>query len=391
MAKVSVRVFRGLDEFLTLRDIWDVLLERSASSNVFLSWKWISTWCRVYLEHRQVFALAVYVDDEPVAIAPWWSDTRRIAGLVPLRTIRFMGSGDVCSDYLDIIVRKDLDADGLRPLWQELFGPLRSEWDVIEYSDTLAGSAPLSYFYHWAGEDDRCLSRRIDRITICPYLALPPAVDEFRAGLSGTRRYALNRTRRYFEDTGPVEFRYSRSPEDVVDALSRLRALNTRSWQERGQPGSFATERFVRFHNEVAQSLLQAGRLVLCSLWVGQNYLGGFYGFQHDDVLYFYIMSVERSDENRVNAGDLLLAEVMEEAIRRGCREFDFLRGDESYKYRWTGTDRRTSTLILHNKSWGAALDSVFSSAREATRSVVKVLARSISGTSPHATPSPRS
>ncbi len=376
MSMVSLRLIRNLHELEALRDHWDVLLKRSASDNLFLSWEWISTWSRVYLKGDHLFVIVVYEGEEPVAIAPWWQEERRLAGFSTLRRLRFLGTGNVCSDYLDIIVRTDQHSQWLRPIWQELFGPLRSQWDVIEYSDTPAGSEALTCFYRWADEDDRCLTRRVNQITTCPYLSLPATAEEFRGSLSATKRYALSRSRRHFDARGSVTFRYSDCAHEVSATMDRLRTLNTRSWTERGHSGSFATDKFIRFHNEVAQSMLGVRSLVLCSLWVDESYLGSFYGFQHGHVLYYYIMSVERSDENHVNAGDLLLAECMEEGVRRGCSEFDFLRGDESYKYRWTRTHRQNLSLNFYNRSARAALDLTTQSSRDVARICAKVFAR---------------
>ena len=387
MSTVSVRLIRKLDELEGLRDIWDVLLKRSASDNLFLSWEWISTWSRVYLKGDELFVIVVYEGEEIVAIAPWWLDKQRVAGLFALRKLRFLGTGDVCSDYLDIIVDPNGHDEWLRAIWDQLFGPLRKEWDVWDYSDVPANSKALLRLYRWADDDDRCLTRQIKAMTICPYLNLPANEHELVARLSGHHRYAINSSRRLLEKRGAVTFRFCERSADVLSEMQRLRDLNTRIWTERGHSGSFVNDNFVRFHDEVAQSMLRAGRLVLCSLRINDSHVGSFYGLQHGHVLYYYIMSVEKSHGNRINAGDLLLTECMLESIRRGCLEFDFLRGDESYKYRWTQTDRRNLGLSIYNKRLGAALDIVAHSSRDAARSGAKVLARSLAATPKNTSP----
>ena len=44
--------------------------------------------------------------------------------------------------------------------------------------------------------------------------------------------------------------------------------------------------------------------------------------------------------------GLVLIGRALEEAVERGGSEFDFLRGDEPYKRRWTGLRRRTWGLL---------------------------------------------
>jgi CelD/BcsL family acetyltransferase involved in cellulose biosynthesis len=87
-------------------------------------------------------------------------------------------------------------------------------------------------------------------------------------------------------------------------------------------------------------------------------------------------MSVEKSDMKRVNTGDLLLSQCMEEGIRRGCREFDFLRGAEPYKYRWTDTERRLLTVLIYNRKRAALLSLLVQNTSRSLKAVGKFLLR---------------
>jgi CelD/BcsL family acetyltransferase involved in cellulose biosynthesis len=354
MSRISCRVIRTLDELQAFSDVWNPLLERSPNNTVFLTWEWISTWCKAYLKGDEPFVVVVECDGKLVAIAPLWRERVRVAGFVSVRRLRFLGTGDVCSDYLDVIADVDNHDEWLRAIWDQLFGPLRGEWDIWDYSDVPSDSRALARFYRWGDEDDRSMAREIVGMTVCPYMPLPKT--GLVGGLSKKRRYAVNHSRQLLEQQGALTFHHCLDPADVEPELRRLAELNTRIWTERGHKGSFATEEFGRFHSIIADEMLAKERLLLCSLWSGDRYLGAFYGFVYNRVLSYYIMSVEQGRESRANVGDVLLLACMEEAIRRGCCELDFLRGDEYYKYLWTRTDRRNITISFSNKTAGAAL-----------------------------------
>ncbi len=371
---VSTRVFRTLAELQQLAGSWNDLLERSMNDNVFLTWEWISTWAATYLSGSELFVIAVYDDGSPVAIAPLWLQRRRTAGAFPVRVLRFLGSSGVCSDYLDVIVQKKGYATWLDAIWNHLFGKLRSQWDILEYADAPSDSKPLAQFYRSADEDERCLARQIVRTELCPYMTLPDRADQLLTRVSRTRRYTINHSRKRLSELGELHIRTCEHPDQVSETLARLKDLNTRSWRERGQPGSFSTSEFTRFHSNMAEISLQRNWLLLCSLWVGGQYLGSFYGFAYHGVLYFYIMSVEKSDEKRVNTGDVLLSHCMEEGIRRGCRTFDFLRGDEPYKYRWTESDHRLLTLQIHNRRPAALFSLVFENTVRSVKAIGKII-----------------
>jgi CelD/BcsL family acetyltransferase involved in cellulose biosynthesis len=53
--------------------------------------------------------------------------------------------------------------------------------------------------------------------------------------------------------------------------------------------------------------------------------------------------------------GVLLIAHAIEEAIREGQQEFDFLRGNEPYKYLWGAQDSSTWQRTLSHPARDAA------------------------------------
>jgi CelD/BcsL family acetyltransferase involved in cellulose biosynthesis len=53
----------------------------------------------------------------------------------------------------------------------------------------------------------------------------------------------------------------------------------------------------------------------------------------------------------RFSPGTVLFSYCIRRAIEEGMEEFDFLQGDESYKYSWTKTARTNLEIRIFNKS----------------------------------------
>jgi CelD/BcsL family acetyltransferase involved in cellulose biosynthesis len=75
------------------------------------------------------------------------------------------------------------------------------------------------------------------------------------------------------------------------------------------------------------------------------------YGFFLGRRLFYYQSGFDPAwSPHGVSA--ILLAYIMEDAIERlGATEFDFLRGQENYKYFWTDVNRKTEGLFLWGRS----------------------------------------
>jgi CelD/BcsL family acetyltransferase involved in cellulose biosynthesis len=78
------------------------------------------------------------------------------------------------------------------------------------------------------------------------------------------------------------------------------------------------------------------------------------YCFSFGGVGYYYLGGFD-PHLSRHSVGTLLTAHAMEQAILENCREFDFLRGQEPYKYRWGCINRVNYRLALPGRGIWAA------------------------------------
>src|SRR3954462_1952867 len=92
--------------FRALREEWSELLTDSPSNAPFLTWEWLHTWWTHLGGRRELFVLAVPASGRLVALAPLTRRRQWAAGIVPLGVLEMLGSDRLCSDYLDLIVRR---------------------------------------------------------------------------------------------------------------------------------------------------------------------------------------------------------------------------------------------------------------------------------------------
>jgi len=345
-----VKTIRSFGELKKLSTNWDSLLAQSTENNFFQTWSWTRNWIEAYHCEQKLLCLTAYDSGQLIAIAPLYVDVITFSGLFKLKVLRFLGSGEVCSDHLDFILRRKGAEQAFKSFWDQLFGPLKKKWDMFEYHDIPQDSLAQRLVYGLAQSDDRCIQLEIQAYSVCPYIALPKTWEEYLESLSANQRRALKVSTNLLSERGTLELRFCENEASLEEEIPRLIELNRRSWNQRGQPGSFKSEEFREFHWRLARESLAQGRLFLCSLWLEEQHIGSLYGFQHDDKIYYYVIAVERDSDNRISVGRVLLAQCIEEAIRRGCCEFDLLRGDEDYKYHWTKLYRKNLMMTLYNR-----------------------------------------
>jgi CelD/BcsL family acetyltransferase involved in cellulose biosynthesis len=348
---LQVKVLRSSAEFKELSGLWDLFLDRSLTNPYSLSWPWLTHWLDIYLEDNPLLSIAVFDEDKLVGFAPLWVKRQRQLGIGTLKILRFIGSEEVCTDHLDLIVaRKNTDAI-CATIWEHLYGPLRKEWDIWEYNYVPSDSKVLHSLFQLGNHDNRCLAMTVTGYTICVYVTLPDSWEAYRTSLSRNSRGMLKASTELVEKAGQLGFRVCDRVEDVKEFMEIHIALHRKSWNDRGLPGSFSTEKFRRFHRELCEDLVAKGKLFLCLLEFNGAPVGSSYGFEHNKVMCYYTLGVERDIVPKASLGRIHLGKCIEGAIQRGCREFDMLRGFEDYKYSWTDTERRELLVTIHNRT----------------------------------------
>ncbi|HET7875391.1 MAG TPA: GNAT family N-acetyltransferase [Methylomirabilota bacterium] len=295
---------------------WNRLLEGARAGSVFMTWQWQSCWARAF------------TGDHGLQILSVTDEGGGLAGVLPLfeaepRRLRILGGVDV-SDYLDVIAR----ADGEEEVWHALLqhrAAQAGEWDL---HCIRAGSPTLRVVPGLAGSYG--LSARVEREERCPVLALPGSWDEYLGRLGGKDRHELRRKMRRLERELPGARACSHATAEGWDeAMTRFFALHRRS---KAGKARFMDERMEHFFRDATRALAEAGWARLWFLeWEGAA-LATFLCFEWGGSVGLYNSGFDPA-RAALAPGIVLLAHVIRDAIERGIPTFDFLRGEEPYKY----------------------------------------------------------
>ncbi|MFN3650148.1 MAG: GNAT family N-acetyltransferase [Armatimonadota bacterium] len=310
---------------------WWELWGRTPGATPFQSPAWLLPWWR-HLGRGRLLTLAWRAEGRLVGLAAFTLSASPGLPLrrLPLRRLRLLGCGH--SDYLDLLVAPGWEAPVLASLAEWL--DQGEGWDCCD-------------FRHLRPESPLLLRPELGSGSVqetCPYLPLPPCDESWEDTLPRGLREGLRYSRRRLARESGLELLSVREV-GLQPCLERFFQLHARRWRSRGLPGSFAGERVRRFHREAAEALEARGLLRLYLLRIGGRDAAAFYGFQSGDRLYYYAGGLE-PELGKHGPGNLLIAHAAREAVREGARELDFLRGDESYKYRWGARDRFSYRLL---------------------------------------------
>ncbi len=327
-------------KFAALENEWNALLGDSGSDTIALTHQWLTTWWDVFGEGRQLWVLLARENGKLIGIAPLLKRRVRVFG-VSMRRLEFLASGEaeadeICSDYLDFIIQSGRESEVAAAFFDVL--ERDKGWDEFLLTD-IAGESPNLAPLR-AISAARGLKFEVTREQTCIFMPLPGTREELLKTVSSKKRKRLNRDRRTVIEHG-MRVESVDSRVGFESAFENLTALHQERWTSRGFPGSFSSAKFLRFHRELAEKIIDRGWLKIMVLHQADGPVCAVHDFVYAGKIFHYQSGLGSIATPVLGAGMLIWDYALEAGIARGLSECDFLKGEVGgYKTSWGGQTR---------------------------------------------------
>lgn len=253
----------------------------------------------------------------------------------------FVGSVEV-SDFLDFIVREqDLPAflSGLIDFL--LNDSILPAWNLLDLTNILDDSPSLNALKLEAAR--RGWDFKESRIQPSPWIALPSNFETYLAGIDKKQRHEVRRKLRNLE-ASPVEdgFYIVQKGDELqaeVDAFLDMMAQDP-------SKQAFLTQPMRQHIHNTARAAFNHGWLQLAFFTINGQKAAASMSFLYDGRLWLYNSGWEWA-YREFSPGWLHLAYQIMWATENSIAVFDFMRGDEDYKYKFGGVDRYVNRVTL--------------------------------------------
>jgi CelD/BcsL family acetyltransferase involved in cellulose biosynthesis len=310
---------------------WNALVIQSIVDTPFSRYEYLSEWWKTLgggeWKDVQLVLVSATEDDQLIGIAPLF-----IAEYDGRQALLLVGSIEI-SDYLDLIVREDDLPRFLSGLIDFLASSQADNWSALDWynlpddSPTLAALKAESERRGWNYHEE------IYRPT--PRIALNGDFEEYLSRLDKKQRHEIRRKMRRAAESGRVRFHIVEKDADIEPELESFFHLMVQD------PNKAMFLKDV-MRDQMSKSIRIAheqGYLWLAFLEVDGVKAAGSLNFDYKNKLWGYNSGVSR-DFMDLSPGWVLLGHVIQWCCENGRHEFDFMRGDEEYKYRFGGVNR---------------------------------------------------
>lgn len=335
---MNTTLYQSPEAFTALAHEWNALLQCSAANTPFLTLEWQSIWW----QH--------FGNDNPLRVYAFRNEAGTLCGIAPLfrgvengqRQLNTVGCVDV-SDYLDMIVTPGYERHVLAALLDAVSASPTPEWDAIDLCNIPQASTTLAVLGGLAQARGWRVETSVQQV--CPVIHLPGTWEEYLARLDKKERHELRRKMRRAEQSQEsVTWRITEGEETLdadLDAFIRLLV------QSRPDKAAFMTDTMRRFFHTIGHAAQRAGWLQLAFLEVNGVQAAAYMDFDYNNHVMMYNSGLDPRNFQWLSPGIVLVGNLIQHAIEHKRAVFDFLRGDEDYKYRLGGQDTHICRLHI--------------------------------------------
>ncbi len=315
---------------------WAVLHARIDGATPFTHPAWHQVWLRHFGDACAPVFLSFRLGDELVGAA----------ALDPSGDVaRQLGDHNVC-DYAGVLALSGYEqsvALGLLEWLMEDYTPALELWGVPEDSSLRSAFAAVAPRFNWSyGETPEAIAPGVD---------LPGDFEAFVASLPKHDRHELRRKLRNLDAAGSVSYEVATTASEIAPQIDGLLEMMRTS---RDAKAAFLTPGMEAFFRDLGATFGALGMARLSTLRLDGQAVARTFSFENATTEFLYNSGFD-PEFAHLAVGLASKAYAIEDAIRRGKKRFDFLRGDEEYKRRLGGVPSRIYTLSLRQAPAAAA------------------------------------
>ncbi len=311
---------------------WNVLLDESISNVPFLRYEYLAAWWQTLGGGEwkdAALSLVTAQDDRLIGIAPLFRTTNRDG----FPALMLVGSIEI-SDYLDLIVRPGDLSRFLSGVLDELSSQPPETWSVLDWYNLPDTSPTLAALREESAKRGWTYAEEIYKPT--PSIPLPGDWETYLSGIDKKQRHEIRRKMRRAEESDQKVRWYivedERQLDAEIDAFLALMASDP-------EKAAFLTEPMRAQMRATALTAFREGYLQLAFMEVSGQKAAGYFNLDYGNKIWVYNSGLDRKFME-LSPGWVLLGYLLQWANEHKRAEFDFLRGDEDYKYKFGGQNR---------------------------------------------------
>ena len=353
-------------QFYEMRTRWNQTLDKSKENNIFLTWEKMAPSVDQLDKKSSIKILCATDGIELVGIAPFRKTRRSLKANFGYSFIEPLTNGN--TDYAGIIMSNQ-ETGCIYQFLQYLYN--QKDWDFMLLPDLPQTSQTLELLKHTSKDFPKF---DIEKGIICPYIEIPDSEEKLLSSLNPKFRKNLQRRLRKLEkEQGNVELKHYYELGSLEEAMEIFFRLHQKRWIQKGESGVFGEQKAREITMQTMKFFAEKNWLRLHFLTVNNKPVSVSVDLEYGGKMYGHLAGFDPA-YSKYSVGNILLLKILNQCVKKRLSEYDFMQGDESYKFDWTNNYRQSMNMFCVNKKLSSIMIYLGLKASKLTSMVLKVL-----------------
>jgi predicted N-acyltransferase len=338
------------ETLLKYETAWNSLLTRAQRPSLYLSYEWLSTWWKCHATNRrQLWILAVFDDNELIAIAPLQIVHSNIIGF-HFNKIEFLSMAEYadhpsnCTSNLDFIVSRNP-----KEVIDHILNHITSQshrWDFIRLHPIASNSVSIQLLEEFS--KIRKFKYRKRQVLLNSWLHFTESWDAYFQKLSKRFRKDLRSSEKELKEVGEIECKEYRSADESTKAFDRIMAIEKESWKW-NKGIAINSVVYKDFYRTMVETAAAKNWLRLWILMINEKPIAY-------DLCVDFNGSVEALKKGYVESyrrlypGGVLEWKMLEQFSKDGVHSVNFQWGDVAHKSSWSTVLESHEEIFIFQK-----------------------------------------
>lgn len=327
---MNIRVVESDNDFLSLRNDWDRLAQNLMLTQKFT---WMYTWWMYLKEGNKLWILVVEEDNKVIGIAPLYVRKIPILKFLTIEILCFLG--EKITPYLDFLILQDQRRE---IVFQMLltFVLQNLPYDILRLDDI---NSRYSNFDLWQ-KYSTLLDLKMEVLYECPKICFSQfeSYNDYYKQLSKNHRQSLKfRYNKTKQNNVHIEYIFKKNiTEDEMNTLANIHIKRQKFLHEKGVSGRYSHFTDQR-ENKLIKSSFCSGEpdsKMLACMKCNDSIVAYILLFVNKNTLSYWNTAFD-TDYELYAPTKLLINELIKYAFENKYEYLDFMRGGDSYKFRW--------------------------------------------------------
>lgn len=338
---MKISVLKSLEEIISIKEQWALVLRKQRYSTINYVYDWILLNYKHFGDAKYNRFFVVEDDNEIVGMFPMIATSWKTAGIILNKQLAFVGDISGVTDFCDFIIK-----DNRLDVIDYFFKYLRIEnhnWDILQLKYLTDGSSNISAIINVLNQN--MYEYKLSECTKVLYINMKSYAkfENYYNSLGRNLRRELTKRLYKFEDIKDYSFRRNEQMP-ASELTSLIVGLYNQRQQQMGREGFGAQTKTTNFLIDLINLFRANHTLEYSIIYVKEKPISYTLGFRYENVYYHWSIGFD-INFSHLSPNKVHHKLLIESCFTEGLHEFNFMRGDSEYKFKWT-TSYRSSNLI---------------------------------------------